>query len=252
MPWKKDKDVLVIGSDGNPIWITGEGAEAKELSVSGDTIPRLQREAQTHRTAKEAAEAKVAAFADLDPVKAREALDKLALIDTAQLIDAGKHQQVIEGYKAEATAKLTAKEQEIEQLRKEADDERITAAFAASPFIREKIGLGPDLVKNMLGNKFAVKDKRVVAVDQNGNPMSGKQFGEVASFDEAIEAIVMSRPDKDSLLRGVNGGGSGGSSGGGADGRKRTVTRSDFRKFNPVERRAFIEEEGKGTAQLVD
>lgn len=252
MPWKKDKDVLVTDASGNPIWITGEGEQAKESSVNGDTIPRLQREAQTHREAKEAAEAKVQAFGNLDPVKAREAIDKLALIDTAQLIDAGKHQQVIDGYKAEATKSLTAKDAEIEALRREADNERITAAFAASPFVRDKMGFGPDLAQNMLGSKFAVKDKKVVALDANGNPMPGKVFGEHASFDEAIEAIVMSRPDKDSLLRGVNGGGTGGNQGGAGNGTKRTITRSDFDKFNNVERRAFLEQESKGAAQLVD
>jgi len=253
MPWKKDGDKLAIGADGNPVWVTGDGADAKEVSVSGDTIPKLQREAQQHRTAKEAAEAKLAAFGDLEPTKVREALDKVALIDDAKLIEAGKHQQVLDSQKQQFQAQLAAKDEEIKHIRKEADTDKVSAAFASSKFVQEKLGFGADLAQNMFGNKFGVKEGKVVALDANGQPMtSSKSFGEIASFDEAIEAIVSSHPNKDNLLRGVAGGGTGGGGGGGGDTRKRAVTRAEFGKFNPVERREFLEQEGKGAAQLVD
>ncbi len=254
MPWKMKKvnneDVIETGADGNPVWIDDKG---KELAVNGGRIPELMTEAAKHRRDKEAAEARLTAFGDLDPAKAREAIEKLALVDQGQLVQAGKVEEVRNSLKADFQSKLDAKDAEVKRLADEAKRDKLATAFATSPFIKDKIAFGPDLVQNMLGNHFDVKDGKVVAIDANGTPItSQKVFGEIASFDEAIEAIISSRPDKDALLRGSKGGGTGGDHNGGGSGVKRVVTRAQEKAFSPQERDDFFKAEAAGTAQLVD
>lgn len=254
MPWKMKKvnneDVIETGADGNPVWIDDKG---KELAVNGTRIPELMTEAAKHRREKEAAETKLAVFGDLDPVKAREAIDKLALVDQGQLVQAGKVEEVRNQLKTEFQAQIAAKDAEVKRLADEAKRDKLTTAFATSPFIKEKIAFGPDLVQEMLGKHFDLKDGRVVAIGADGLPItSQKVFGEIASFDEAIEAIISSRPDKDALLRGTKGGGTGGDNGGGGSGNKRVVTRAQEATMSIPERDEFFKAVDAGTAQLVD
>jgi hypothetical protein len=254
MPWKmkkvNDTDILEIGGDGNPIWIDDKG---KEASVNAARIPELMTEAAKHRREKEAAEAKLQAFGDLDPTKAREAIEKLQLVDQGQLVAAGKVEEVRAALKAELQAKLDAKDAELNTIKTEAKNDKLAAAFAGSEFIKSKMGFGSDLVQQMLGKHFDVKDGKVVAIDANGNPVSSqKTFGELASFDEALEAIVMQRADKDHLLRGVQGGGTGGDTNGGVSGVKRTLTRAQEAALPLAEKVAFHNDVNAGTAKLVD
>ena len=254
MPWKmkklNDTDVLEIGSDGNPIWIDDKG---KEATVNAARIPELMTEAAKHRREKEAAEQKLAVFGDIDPTKAREAIDKMALVSQGQLVEAGKVEEVRNQLKAEFQAQIAAKDTELNTIKTEAKRDKLAAAFASSDFIKTKMGFGPDLVQEMLGKHFDVKDGKVVAIDANGNPMtSAKSFGEIASLDEALEQIVTSRPDKDHLLRGTQGGGTGGDANGGGSGAKRTLTRAQEAALPLNEKAAFMKSVAEGTAQLVD
>ena len=92
-----------------------------------------------------------------------------------------------------------------------------------------------------------------MAINANGDVVtSSKNMMENASFEEALESIVMSRADKDFLLRGVNGGGTGGDHNGGGSGQKRVVTREQEKKMSLEERASFMDSVAKGTAQLVD
>ncbi len=81
--WKVDADGNLEKDDkGNPIYIANDG---KEQSVLGDTISRLNGEAKSHREAKEAAEAKLVKYKDIDPVKAAEAMETLKKIGQKML-----------------------------------------------------------------------------------------------------------------------------------------------------------------------
>ena len=159
MPWKikkhNNEDVFDVGADGNPIWVDDAG---KELAVNGGRIPELMSEAAKNRKAKEAAEQKLAAFGDLDPVKAREAIDKLSQVDQGQLVAAGKVDEVRNALRTEFQGKLDAKDAELNTIKTEAKRDKLAAAFAGSEFIKTKMGFGADLAKEMLGKHFDVRD----------------------------------------------------------------------------------------------
>lgn len=250
MPWKKNGDALAIGSDGNPVWIDTAGQES---AVSGDTITRLNGEAANHRKDKEAALAKLAAFGDLTPEAAKEAVEKLKTVDLSKMVDAGKLEEVRAALTKEFQSKLEAKDAELRTMNETVKADKLAAAFATSKFVTGKLALAPDLVQNLFGNHFDVRDGKVVALDANKTPItSSKNFGEVADFEEAIECIVTQHPSKDSLMVGVKGGGTGGNGNGGGGGIKRTVTRAEEAKMTHEQRRAFMDAAAKGDAELVD
>jgi len=74
-------------------------------------------------------------------------------------------------------------------------------------------------VQARFGQAFKVEDGKVVAYDPAGNKIfSRSRAGEVADFDEALEALVDQYPYKDQILRGSGASGGGASPGGGTSG----------------------------------
>ena len=255
MPWKKNGEALAVDGSGNPIWIDDADA-SKETAVAGTVLATVQRanaEARQHRLDKEAAETKLKAFEGLDPTDARKAIETTKNIDAGKLIEAGKVDELKATLLADANKRIADAEKARDEAMTTAKNDKLAAAFASSGFIRDKLTLTPDLIQTMFGNRFDVRDGKVVAIDGAGNPItSQKNFGELASFDEAIGAIIDGHPSKANLLKGANNSGTGGDGNGGGDGSKRTVTRAQEAAMNPTEKAAFFTQVNEGKAQLVD
>jgi len=248
--WKMDGDSLARDGDGNPIWING----TSELSVKGDTISSLQGEAKRHRTAKEAAETKLAAFEGIDdPEAARSALETVGKLSDKQLIDAGKVDEV----RAEVTKQYETRIADANKQRDEAlsarDNTLLDSAFNASEFARGRLAVPVEMVRATFGNRFKVEDGKVVAYDSNGQPIySDNSVGELASFDEALEKVIGGYKHKDTILKAPEAGGTGGGGGGGRRGQGRTMNRADFEALNPVQQAEFAAKMGTGEATLTD
>lgn len=254
MPWKmkkvNDADVVELDASGNPIWIDTAG---KETIIAGDTIQRLNGEARANRERYEKAEVKLAEFGDIDPNKAKELAAKAKDIENGKLIEAGKLDEVRQNLTKEYQTRLDAEAAKVEALARDLKETKLAAAFGQSSFVREKLVIAPDLVQNLFQNKFDVRDGKIVALANDGSPLtSGKRMGETAEFDEALEMLITARPDKASLMRGANNSGGGSDGRGGAEGAKRVLTRAAEAKLTPAERAAFAKECNDGNAQLVD
>ena len=198
-----------------------------------DSIRAKNGEAATHRREKEELAKKLEVFKDLDPEAARKALETVSALDAGKLIEAGKVEEVkkaaaaeyaqrveslnkaLETAKAEAQAGLSAKDTVIEDL-------LIGNGITGSPFLREQTVLPPEVAMPFLKPHFKVEyddGKPVVRpYDNQGKVIfSPSNPGNPATVDEAIQFIIGSHPQKDSLLKNpAPDGGSGMKQGGGA------------------------------------
>lgn len=252
--WKTEADgSLSKDAAGNPIFINGAGQEA---AVLGDTITRLNGEARGHRERAEQAEAKLKAFEGIaDPAAALAALDTVNKLDQKQLIAAGEVDKVKDQITKQYTDKLAASDLKAADLQTKLNRTIIGNTFAMSPFVKDKLAIPVDFALSHFAGRFDVDaNGKITAKDGNGGTMlSAKNMGEAASFEEAIETMISSHPQKDTLLKGVNNTGTGNTGGGGnpVPGVKR-MKRAEFEKLNGVAHTNAVGEVTKGTLQLFD
>ena len=249
--WKVDDDgKLVVDDKGNPVYI---GSDGKEQSVQGDTISRLNGEAKTHREAKEKAEADLAKYADIDPVKAKEALETIAKLDAKQLIDAGEVDKVRDEISKGFTAQIAEKDKAIEGLTGDLNGLKLETAFANSGFLQDRVGIPAEAFKAVFAKNFKVEDGKPVPYGPDGNKVySKKNMGEIAGFDEALEILVGQSPNKDAYLKADGGSGSGSSGGGGGRGTGRRIMRSEFEKMSPAQQAEAAQLQAKGEVTISD
>lgn len=249
--WKKKADgSLEVNADGNPIYVTADG---QEMVTEAGTVQRFTDEAKQHRIRAEKAEADLLPFKGIDPVKAKEAIEKLGKIDQKTLIDAGEVDRV----RAEISNAFTAQIDELKAangtLAQDRDNLIRSNAFSNSEFIRDRVAVPREMFEKTFGDQFKVEDGKLVPYDRNGNPvMSKKRVGERAEVDEAFEIIVDNYPHKETILKANAGAGSGNGGGGGGRGPGRFVKRADFEKMNPIDQAATAAAMGKGELQVVD
>lgn len=250
--WKLDADgKLVVGSDGNPIYVDGSG---RELTVKGDTISELNREAMNHRTAKEAAETKLAAYKDIkDPAAALAAIQKLADIDQSKLIDSGKLDEVKRQMSEQFGVTIAELKTANTELQTRFDNAQISNFFASSDFIRERVAMPRDFFEASMRSHFKMVDGKMVVTGKDGNPVySKKNMGEYADPNEALELLVEQHPQKDVILKASDSSGSGGNGNGGNRGGGRTIKRADFDRLNPTEQHNTAMKAGTGEITIVD
>lgn len=196
--------LAAIDDKGNPVYVHDDGKEIGfDAAQAVGKIASLNGEAKSHREAKEAAESRLAKFANIsDPAKALEALEMMTKIDQKKLIDAGAVDQV----KAEITKSFQTQLDEAGKQNKTLQDqlynEMIGGSFARSEFIKDKLAIPGDFVQARFGQSFKIEDGKVVAYDGSGSKVySRAKPGEVAGFDEALEFLVEQYPQKDYILK---------------------------------------------------
>lgn len=226
--------------DGKPIFVDDAGKDhTYDAPAMAGSLKRLNTALADERKAKDDAVSALAPFEGLDPAKAREALKVTANLDDKKLIDAGEVDRVKQDMAQAFQKKLDAAIAERDALEKQYAAEKVTAAFAGSKFVKEKLTLPPDLVQSAFAQHFQFKDGRITPVDQNGNPISSDSNpGDIASFDEALEIVVNRYPHRDAIMKGNGQSGSGSGPVNGGDGAgKRTVTREQFNAMSAAEQR---------------
>ena len=230
--------------DGKPLYIEDDGSEvAFDAPGTKDTIRRLNGEAKGHREAKEAAETALKEYEGIDPEKARESMDKLSKMDAKKLVDAGDIPAAIETALAPVREELAAAIADKERLGADLNKQIVGNAFAQSKFAAEKLTpAGVDLVRGMYADRLKIEDNNLVPYDKNGQKVYSKaRPGEVATFDEALEAYVSEYPHHEHILKGRQLYGSG-APGGAALGGK-SISRADFeakQKSSPAEAAKMI------------
>lgn len=237
--------------DGKPVYVDADGKDvAFDAPATVSTIARLNGEAKQHRERAEAIESKFKPFEGLDAEAAKKALGVVQNLNDKKLMEAGE----VEKVKGEA---IKAIEQKYEPVLKERDllrqqlhTEIIGGRFNRSEYISKNMVLPPDFVQARFGAHFKVEDGKVAAYHADGQRVFSKSRpGEMADFEEALQLIVESHPQKDTILKakGKGGGGAPPSGGNGNAGAK-TIKRSDFFALHPAQQA----EQTKAGVQIVD
>lgn len=252
--WKMDGDKLAVDDSGDPIYIDSDG---KEASVKHDAIGKRNREAQQHRERAEKAEGELAKYrvngALIDPIEATKAIETVKKIDAKQLIDAGEVDKVRDEIKGEFTTQLTEKDNALAERDKLIDSMRIDGVFKSSEFINAQVAMPRDFFEAAMRDRFKVEDGKVVAYDRSGNRlMSKKNAGEYADTEEALQLLVDQHPQKDTILKAPDAGGSGNNGGGGNRGRGRVMRRADFDQLDPGSKAAAAQQAAKGELTIAD
>jgi len=234
MKLKLDENGHVVVVEGKPVYVHDDG---KEIEFDGkqafEKIAQQGRDIQNYKTRFEATVAELKGFEGIDATAAKDALDKVSKLDQKKLIDAGEVDKVRNEVQKVYETRLSESEAKRQKAEQALTNEMIGGNFARSKFRTDKMAenIPIDMVQATFGGKFSIEDGKVVATDSHGNKIySRANAGELATFDEALEALVESHPSRDSLLKGN------GSQGSGAQRGNPNKGGPDLSKLPPVER----------------
>lgn len=249
MKWKLKKDAngnVVLDEQGFPVWVNEKGEErGYDVERMFNKITDLNAEAKGHREAKEKAEKMLESFNGIDPTAAREAVQKMQAITDKKLYESGDVEklkgEINQTWQTKYDAEVAARQKIENQFR----EEKIGGAFGRSKFIGEKLVVPADMVQALFARNFSLDEAgRVVASDSKGSPIySRKSPGELADFDEAVEILVDSYPQRDRIMKSAQAPGSGNRGNGGGS-NQTTMTRAQFAALTPAAQAEFA---AKGT-----
>lgn len=260
MPFVFDANGAIVTQEINgqklPVFKHADGKETPfDADSTVSTISRLNAEARSHREGKEAAEKLLKNFDGLDPVQAREALDKLKTVDLNKLVDKGEVEKVKGEVQKALEQQYAPALKERDTLREQLNSHLIGGVFSGSKFVAEKFAaenaaVAAQIARALFAQNFKVEDGKVVAYDSTGAKVySRARPGELADTEEALQLIVDASPLKASILKGsgASGGGATGGGNGGASGTK-TLTRAAFDALDPASKAQAM----RGGTQLTD
>lgn len=228
------KKAIECDADGKAVFVDTEkpaddGSQAFAVDVVATylSVPQLRGEAQASRLALKDAEKKITAFKDIDPEKAKAALETVQNLKEGDLIKANDVEQLkkqyTESFSLEKKSILEAASSKEADFVKELSEKDnvirgllISSQFAKSAFFvgeKPKTILPPEVAETFYGSFFKVEqvDGKAAAVAYlNGEKVySRERPGSLASFDEAMAKIIDASPNKNRILA-ASGGGPGG------------------------------------------
>jgi len=241
---KLDADGHVVLDEGKPVYVNPDG---KDIAIDATAlyvkISELGTEAKTHRTGKAALKADLEKITglfegieDLEEWKnlAVKNAELVANFNDKDLVDAKKVEQIKRAQneaheieKANILKSFSIKESEFQDIINGKDGTiynlMVSSRFAQSPFFtgpEPKSILPPEIAERYFGSNFKVEKEsgklRVTGYIGDEPIYSNLKPGELAEFEEALEAVIDVYPMKDRILR-TTGGGSGASGGSGGD-----------------------------------
>jgi len=252
------KTYIVTDDAGLPIYeIDGKEVGFDAVGTTS-RIAALNREAQGHREAKEAAEGKLKGFEGIENAEdARKALEtmknlKAGDLKTAEQVEEIKRQaRIAAEEQVQQTAKqmadqLKTLEGERDKFRTELFGEKVGGAFSRSPFVKDKLTIPADIAQRMFGDNFKIEDGKIVPYAADGQKIWSKSKpGEVADFEEGLESIIGGYGNRAAIVRGTGNSGTGAGHGGGGgggqgQGGKPQMTRQAFEALPPDQRAAAV------------
>jgi hypothetical protein len=263
MKLKLDDKGAVVVQDDKPVYVADDGKEiAFDYPATLSTIARLNAEARGHREEKEALAEKLKPFEGIDdPVKALKALEIVKNLDDKKLIEAGEVERVRQEAKSAYDEQIKSIQKKYEPITGERDKykadlehEILGGAFSRSKYIADKLAVPADIVQAKFGRSFSIEaGNKVVGLDANGERIfSRARPGEVADFDEALEALVEEYPYRDTIVKGSGASGSGAGGSGRRVGGKRHISRVEFDALSPADRVTTAKAASAGELVIAD
>lgn len=256
MKLKLDEKGAVVLKDGMPVWIDEKDGKEVAFNVPQMVADLSRGSAETAELRKEieTMAGKLKAFDGLDPEKARTGLDMAEKVAAGKLIELGKVdelkaqvgkayedklaslQTALEKAKADNAASLQAKDEKIHAM-------LVRQVFDASPFLKEKTLLPPDIAFERWSRNFRV-------IEENGDPvlegmlngqsiLSEERPGQRATPEECLQMIINTHPQKQTFMRPLPGG-SGTQPKSGAVPAGKAMSRASFDQMPPAEKVKFM------------
>jgi hypothetical protein len=258
MKLKIDDSGHAVLSDGKPIYVHGDGREIVfDGAQAFAKIGQLTGENTDYKKRFTEAESRLKAFEGIeDPSAAIKALETIKNVDEGKLVAAGKVEEIKAAAaraaqeQVAAAAKASAqREQELSALLEkrtaELNDHMIGGGFSSSKFIAEKLAIPAELARAYFGKNIKIEDGAIVPYDNSGNKIySPTRPGEIANFDEGVEALVLSCPFRDQILKGSGASGSGATTSTTNANGKKSVNRTQFDAMSPADRMAHAKAGG--------
>lgn len=225
--------VAVLDASGLPVYILDDETEqAMDVPAMRTSLAAANAESAERKTKVRELETQVAAFKDIDPVKAKAALATVANLDNGQLVAIGKVDEakkaVEEGLKAQYESTVTELRTQLETATTELANTTATlqsrdlsnmfktSATTEDGFIKSKLALPLTAVEAVFSQSWKFEDGKWVAYYADGNRVNSlKNLGAPADFEEAMELLVKKHPDREAYMAGKVGGGGGANGGGG-------------------------------------
>jgi hypothetical protein len=251
MKLKLDEQGHVVVSNGFPVYVHDDGKEVEfDAPRAVATIKRISDERDAARTEAEA-------FAKLKGHSADEllaAVKTVKALDEKKLVEAGKVDEVVAERMKAATEAWLGKETEF-KTQLEAEQRKVhslvvSRRFADSKVLKEKAApsVTPRVAEALFGQRFKVEGDRPVPLDETGKPIYSKSRpGEIADFDEGLEAMIASHPDAKDLLKAAVGSGPAAAGGNGRTAGAKLVTRAELAAMPPAAQAKHFAEGGNVT-----
>lgn len=197
----------------------GQGGTGDPAKKPTDAEAALLREVmdkkdklKTTSTQLEQANARLKEFEGLDPKELRALVQAKKDAETAQLEAKGQWDslkaQMVEQHGKELQAERDGKsaaEQRATELASQIAELTVGNAFGTSKFISEELTLSVAKARRVYGSHFEFKDGAVVAYDKPAGSKDRNVLvdskGEPLAFEAAIEKLVETDPDKDTLRK---------------------------------------------------
>lgn len=258
---KVDEKGAAILKGGMPVWIDEDDGKEVAFNVPQMVadLSRSSGEAAGLRKELEDLSGKLASFDGLDPAKARAALDMAAKLDAGKLMESGKVDELKAQIGKAYEDKIASLQAALEKARAghdaalKAKDEKIHTmlvrqVFDASPFLRDKTALTPDIAFSTWGKNFrAVEENGELVLEGvlNGQPLlSVERPGQRASPEECLQMIVNAHPQKQTFMRPAPGGSGTLPKNGPAAAGTKAMGRAAFEQMAPAEKARFMADGG--------
>lgn len=272
MAWKMDGESIAV-KDGHPVWIYDDGKESPFNAESAlKSIKDVTAESISRKEKIREFETKFQPFVGIEDgadfiTKATAALETVKNLDGKKMIDAGEVETLKASVAATYKEKIVGMENAFSTKEKEYQDAisskdsnisnlLIKGAIGRANFIEERTVLTPSIAYDVFKANFKIEEQdgeaKAVATRKDGTKiMSLKDPGSYAGINEALETLVSEHPDKDRLLKGIDGGG-GTPPNGRIHTTGKTITRQQFDSFNPAQQRDIGLKVSKGEVSISD
>ena len=215
--------------DGKPVFVNDENGTEYALDVTEhfNKIHTLNEENKATRLKLESKEAFAKQFDGLsieDIKKNAEAAKTLENIEALKKGELDKLTKTFQANHEEEVNRIKAaaanREKELLETVKSKDQKfnalMLDNAFANSQFLRDRAGTSVSLIRSHFASNFRIDEHgNIYGVDSKGEKILSKQrVTETAQFDEAIQILCESHPDRDQILRPVEKSGGGMNPGG--------------------------------------
>lgn len=243
MKLKLDEAGHAVLQDGKPVYTHDDGTDSPfDAERTVTTIKNLQSEAKNNRIRYEKAEDALKTFEGIeDPTAAREAMEKLKLVNEKDLIKAGDRDKAVQEAIKATSEQFAPIVKERDQLKSELYAEKVGGAIKTSKFVSEKLAIPADIVETFFGKNFKYENGQVFAVDKHGEKIySRERAGEVADVNEALSVLVDQYPNRDQILKSSGASGSGAQAGANGKSSPGSMRRSAFEALPAAEKAAAM------------